>query len=192
MKTQWLLAGLGLGLLACDDTPIVQGSSVPAAVVDAGAVGEDSGLPPTTLVSKDVAESEFVETERTRDPFRSFAARFLEQSNKPLQNERKVTLAEYSVDELKPVAIVLGGDYPRAMLVDPTGKGWVVKRGDYIGRPEVVHLGGANGSDYQLNWRVDRVRDGDIVLVREDPAQPSAAPQTRVIVLHTETDSASN
>ena len=83
---------------------------------------------------------------------------------------------------------MLSGDYPRAMLVDPTGKGWVVKRGDFVGRADVVRIGGAGGAEYQLNWRVDRVRDGDIVLIREDPAQPSIPPATKVVPLHTEKD----
>ena len=72
--------------------------------------------------------------------------------------------------------------------VPPGGKGSVIKRGDFVGRAETVHTGGTNGTDYQVNWRVDRVRDGDIVLVREDPAQPNIPPATRVIPLHPEAD----
>jgi type IV pilus assembly protein PilP len=52
----------------------------------------------------------------------------------------------------------------------------------------VVHIGGSNGPEYQLNWRVDRIRDGDVVLIREDPAQPAIPPATRVIPLHPEAD----
>jgi type IV pilus assembly protein PilP len=96
-------------------------------------------------------------------------------------------LPQYSIDELKLVAIVLSGDYPRAMLLDPTGTGWVIKRGDYLGRPDTVHTGGTNGTDYQLNWRVDRVREGDIVLSREDRAL-NAPPATRIIPLHPESE----
>jgi type IV pilus assembly protein PilP len=86
------------------------------------------------------------------------------------------------------VAIVLGSDRPRAMFVDPAGKGTVVYKGTFICRPEIVHLGGSNGPEYQLNWRVDRIRDGDVVLIREDPAQPAIPPATRVVPLHPETD----
>jgi len=108
-----------------------------------------------------------------------------------IKNQLAVILPQYSIDELKLVAIVTGGEYPRAMLVDPTGKGWVVKRGDYLGRPDIVHTGGANGTDYPLNWRVDRVRDGDVVLNREDRASNGAVPvATRVIPLHPEADKA--
>jgi len=144
-------------------------------------------LPP--LKPLDLSENDFVESDRNRDPFRSFATQFVAQSNTPAAiNQRKVLLNEYALDELKLVAIVLSGDYPRAMLVDPTTKGWVVKRGDFVGRADVVRIGGAGGAEYQLNWRVDRVRDGDIVLIREDPAQPAIPPATKVIPLHTDKD----
>lgn len=189
-------------LVACSDPPIVAIVAAPrdggaqsvatAAGVSASVTLGDGGLPPTRVALGEVGESEFVETDRTRDPFRSFAATIVEAARRPDQNQRKVTLSEYNIEELKPVAIVMASDYPRAMLVDPNGKGWIVKKGDYIGRPDVVHLGGPGGTDYQVNWRVDRIRDGDIVLVREDPAQPSAAPLTRVIPLRTESDEKRN
>src|SRR5690606_22985169 len=105
-------------------------------------------------------------SDRNRDPFRAYSAVLNAEVKKPTQHQREVVLPQYSLDELKLVAIVTGGDYPRAMVVDPGGKGWVIKRGDWVGRPEVVHIGGANGSDYQINWRVEKVRDGDIVFTR--------------------------
>ena len=152
-----------------------------ADVSDAGA----PNLPP--LKPLDLTENDFVESDRNRDPFRSFATSFVAQANTPAAvNQRHVLLSEYALDELKLVAIVLSGDYPRAMLVDPTTKGWVVKRGDFVGRADVVRISGAGSAEYQLNWRVDRVRDGDIVLIREDPAQPAIPPATKIIPLHTD------
>jgi type IV pilus assembly protein PilP len=130
-------------------------------------------------------ENDFAESDHNRDPFRSFASLFVDTKRTTTRNELPVVLPQYAVDELRLVAIVLAGDYPRAMLLDPTGKGWVVKRGDYIGRPDTVHTGGTNGTDYQLNWRIDRVRDGDIVLSREDRAF-GTSPLTRIIPLHPE------
>ena len=75
----------------------------------------------------------------------------------------------------------------RAMFVDPSGKGHVLYPGDYLGRAELVRIG-ATGHEYQLNWRVDRIREGDVVLLREDPAQPQIPPATRVIPLRPEGD----
>ncbi|HWP07757.1 MAG TPA: pilus assembly protein PilP, partial [Polyangiaceae bacterium] len=85
------------------------------------------------------------------------------------------------------VGIVTRIDPARAMLVDPSGKGHVVHRGDFVGRADVVQLGGQSGSTYQLNWRLDRIRDGDVVLVREDPNNPDVPAATKVIPLRPET-----
>lgn len=139
------------------------------------------------LKAPEYTENDFVESDRNRDPFRSFIVQNNPVSRQAL-NQRKVELAQYSIDELKLVAIVQGADQPRAMFIDPSGKGTVVYKGTFICRPEVVHIGGSNGPEYQLNWRVDRIRDGDVVLIREDPAQPAIPPATRVIPLHPEQD----
>jgi type IV pilus assembly protein PilP len=72
------------------------------------------------------------------------------------------------------------------MLVDPTGKGHVVRRGDFVGRADVVQMTGGTGATYELNWRLDRIRDGDVVLVREDPNNPDVPAATKVIPLRPE------
>lgn len=163
-------------------------SSTPPPPVVRGAAAEvkDAGAPPKHEGTPVYSENDFVESDKSRDPFRNFAKVFVEQNAKPARIQRDVLLPQYTIDELKLVAIVQSGDYPRAMFVDPTGKGWVVKHGDFLGRADLVHVGGTNGADYQLNWRVEKVRDGDIVLVREDPAQPSIPPASRVIPLRPE------
>ena len=144
-------------------------------------------LGPPPIARMEFAENDFVESDRNRDPFRTYVATFAPAERpRTAQNQRAVILPQFSIDELRLVAIVTGGEYPRAMVVDPSHKGWVLKRGDFVGRPEIVHIGGANGADYQLNWRVDKVRDGDIVFLREDPAQPGIPPATRVVLLHPE------
>ena len=152
-----------------------------------------SVAPPPLPVKGEIVENEFTESDHARDPFRSFASMFVEDKSKQRSGPQiQVLLGQYSIDELKLVAIQTGGDFPRAQLVDPTSKGWTVKKGDYIGRPDIVHVGGTNGADYQLNWRVDRIRDGDVVLTREDPAQPMVPPATRVLPLHPEQDQNAN
>ena len=184
----WFFSAISLSsacLFGCGDK-VTPATNTPAAT---SANAADAGAGPTVKVAPEYTEADFIENDRNRDPFRQFANLFVEgQGNKSFAVQRKVLLSQYSIDELKLVAIVNGADYPRAMVVDPTSKGWVLKRGDYIGRPDTVHTGGTNGTDYQLNWRVDRVRDGDIVLLREDPAQPAIAPATRVIPLHPESE----
>jgi type IV pilus assembly protein PilP len=109
-------------------------------------------------------------------------------ANPPVKPQYEVKLADYAIDELKLVAIVLAGDGGRAMFLDPKGKGHVLMRGAYVGKPDLVRVGGAQGPEFQIHWRVDRIRDGDVVLIRVDPANQSIPPATRVISLHPEAD----
>lgn len=181
-----LLASLPLAIACGTPTVTSQPTPPPPVRVTPVASAAASGLPPE-LKGPEYTENDFVESDRNRDPFRSFLVQ-QQPANKEALNQRKVELAQYSIDELKLIAIVQGSDQARAMFLDPTGKGTVVYKGTFICRPEVVHIGGSNGPEYQLNWRVDRIREGDVVLIREDPAQPAIPPATRVIPLHPEAD----
>jgi type IV pilus assembly protein PilP len=181
---------IGAALVGCSPDKALQAANTGSTQKPvAAAPVPDAGAPPAPppIARMEFAENDFVESDRNRDPFRTFIATFAPpESKRVAQNQRAVILPQHSIDELKLVAIVTGGEYPRAMVVDPSGKGWVLKRGDFVGRPEIVHIGGANGADYQLNWRVDKVRDGDLVFIREDPAQPGIPPASRVVTLHPE------
>jgi len=72
----------------------------------------------------------------------------------------------------------------KVRLAVPT-LGWVAKVGDFVGKSELVHAGGPTGTDVAVNWRVDRIRDGDVVFIREDPSHPEIPPTTRVVALRT-------
>ena len=143
---------------------------------DAEAAEVDSG--PIVYSDEDFAELDI----QNRDPFRSYARAFQAQSAAPAQ--RRVLLPSTSLDEMNLIAIVTGIATPRAMLTDTARVGHVIRRGDYIGRPEVVQTGGSEGMPVTLNWRVDRIRPGSVVLTREDPTAPDKPPLTRVMPLH--------
>lgn len=167
---------------------VAKGTGYPVAP---GAIPKPPAPPgPPVVAAKpfEVMESDFTESERHRDPFRSYAAFYVDNLRKAVKTQRQVNIANYSVEELHLIGVVSGME-STAMLVDPTGRGWVVRRGEYIGRPDVVKVSGSNGVEYQVNWRVQKIRSSDVVLVREDPANPSSAPQTRVISLHADTES---
>ncbi len=134
----------------------------------------------------DFQETEFVESDRSRDPFRSFAEYFVNEARGQVKSQRVVILEQYAVDELKLVGIVTRVEPPKAMLVDPTGVGHVVHRGQFVGRPTVVQPASGVGAAYEVNWRIDRIREGDVVLVRDDPANPDVPSATRVIPLRTD------
>ncbi len=153
-----------------------------------GGVGTDGGAAaaaknaPVELPQREFTESDFTETEKNRDPFRGFASVFAQQAKGRSVVQRQVVIERYALDELTLSGLVTRSA-PRALFIDPANVGWVVKVGDYVGKPEIVRTGGATGVDVAINWRVDRIRDGDVVFVREDPAHPEIAPVTRVIAL---------
>jgi type IV pilus assembly protein PilP len=131
-------------------------------------------------------ETDFAESERSRDPFHSFAKYFAEEARTKIKSQREVVLDQYSLDELRLVGIVTRVQPERALVIDPTGKGHIVTRGQFVGRAEIVQ-GGGSGADYEINWRVERIRDADIVLVRDDPKNPDVPSATRIIALRSET-----
>ncbi len=176
-------------LAACEDK-VVQGVAPPETAVDAGAsVSAAADAAPPKI---DFQETEFAESDRSRDPFRANAGLFVEEVRGRIRSQREVVLNDYALDELKLVGIVTRIEPAKAMLVDPTGKGHVVQRGQFVGRPEVVQSAGSRSATYEINWRVDRIREGDIVLVREDPANPDVPSATKVIPLRPEALGADN
>jgi type IV pilus assembly protein PilP len=191
MKRRFALAFLVLTVLpGCGDEPAkpaaiptpAPGAPAPASASAPSAAAIDTQPPPKLEIS----EAEFTESERSRDPFRSFADSFREETKGAAKSQREVVLSKYGIDELRLIGIVTRAEPAKAMLVDPGGTGYVVQRGQFVGRPDVVQAAGRSGASYEINWRVDRIRDGDIVLVREDPQNPDVPSATRVIPLRPE------
>ena len=176
-----LVCACVLGLVGLSGCAADRVSQAPAPPPAARAIPTVGAGPVTAERGVSFKENDFAENDSNRDPFRAFTSIV---NTPPPPNQLSPVLPQYAIDELKLVAIVLGGEYPRAMVTEPNGKGWVVKKGDYIGRPDVVHQGGSNGTDYQVNWRVDRVREGELVLAREDKITGTPT-VTKVIALHT-------
>ena len=186
---------------ACSSPVVTPPPAASAAVPTSGAVdpGRSSATPGASASSSaaanlapppkvDIQEAEFTENERSRDPFRSFANSFAVDSKTKVHSQREVILSQYALDELKLIGIVTRAEPAKAMLVDPTGKGFVVQRGQFVGRADAVQAAGASGTVYEVNWRVDRIRPSDVVLVREDPTNPDVPSATRVIPLRPDED----
>lgn len=175
---------------ACSDPPVVNNPELPASSAASAPAAAGSITPAASASAAlsvppkvEVQETEFTESERSRDPFRSFANSFSQQQKSQVHSQRHVILEKYALDELKLIGIVTRAEPAKAMLVDPTGKGFVIQRGQFVGRADVVQAAGASGAVYEINWRVDRIRPGDVVLIREDPANPDVPSATRVIPL---------
>ena len=198
MNSRALLAALVL-LVGCGEEEMAQ-PGAPGAPPPPGAPGAPaaapgkpggkqaaavpSDLPPLPI--RDIQERDFLETPTSRDPFKSYADVF---AVKPASVDaskitREVLISKYSLEELKVNGIITGGT-PRAMVTDPSGLGWILRVGDFVGRPEVLQSGGGTASDVAVNWRVDRIRDNDVVFVREDPSRPDVQATTRVLSMRT-------
>ena len=183
-----VLAGFAaLLLVACDDEGMNRASS--RGTAEGGAKSVGAAVPSAAdkggaveRASASYTDDDFVESERNRDPFRSYVTEFKAKSVTDVQ--RRVVMATTAIEEMRLIAIISGTAQPKAMLVDPLGVGYVVERGVYVGRPQVIQ---ATGSvSMTLNWRVDRIRENEVVLTRQDPTDPTRPPLTRIIPLHDE------
>jgi len=180
-----LAAGCSEEITTSSGAPAGSGAVVsrsPTAATSSSASASADAGPPKI----DFQEVEFGESERSRDPFRSYATAFVDEARSQIRSQREVVLDQYSIDDLKLAAIVTGVEPARAMIIDPAGMGHIIVRGQFVGKPETVQGAGQSSAAYEVNWRVDRIRDGDIVLVREDPTNPDVPSATRVIPLHPE------
>ena len=183
-KRAWILLCLMGGLsLACEDAPEQGGRGVEGG---SPAAAKPSAAPASKLAEQLVYKDEdFVESERNRDPFRSYASSFRGRGAEAApETQRSVIMPNTAVEEMKLIAIISGLTRPKAMLTDPRGVGYVVQRGDYLGRPKVFQTTGSVAMT--LNWRVDRIRDTEVVLTRQDPSDPGRPPLSRIISMRDE------
>jgi type IV pilus assembly protein PilP len=149
---------------------------VPAAPGAEAAPADGAAQPLAAIAYKD---EDFVESLRNRDPFRSYTIEFRAKVSDDVQ--RRVIMPATAIEEMALIAIVTGMPRPKAMLVDTAGVGHVVERGDYIGRPRLIQAAGS--VSMALNWRVDRIRDNEVVLTQQDPTDPTRSSLTKIIPL---------
>ena len=183
MKRALIVAIVFGGILGCEDKVITitpnRPQNDPAA--EAAVAPESTGGPSSPM--REYTDEDFVEKDiDSRDPFRSFATVFRAPAIRDQQ--RTVIMPETAVDEMRLMSIVQGGLGASAMFVDPGGVGHMVRPNSYIGRPEVIQIGGSEGMPVTLNWRVARIRSDEVVLTREDPLNPDGPPLSRVVRLH--------
>jgi len=105
------------------------------------------------------------------------------------QPQVEALLTEYQIDELKLIAIISGAGTqsgaPMAMVVDPTGLGHIIRRGNFVGRGETVRKV-HSGEEVYIYWRVARIREDAVVFEREDPFSPTEATVTKILSLESE------
>lgn len=185
-----LLVSVAL-LGGCDDEPIQVGRGMSGHTAAGAPLGPPPGAPQGDAdagvdagpMQPGYRDEDFVEADTNRDPFRNYAATFQAVAPTGERTTREVAMSDTSIEEMRLIAIVSGVADPRAMIVDRAGVGHVVRRGNFIGRPEVVQAGGIEELPVTLHWRVDRIRPSEVVLTREDPTAPNRPPLTRVLPL---------
>ncbi len=194
-----LIATLLLSI-ACGEPVLVTPPTAPGQVREAPSPTPDSQEPMSPeqaaqLIADSIPEharvayedNDFVEVDVVnRDPFRGFASVFQPQTNAPEQVRVPTIMSETTVDQMRLIAVVTGMARPRAMLLDPSGVGHVVRVGNYVGRAEIIQSSSDSSMPVTLHWRVARIRPGEVVLSREDPTAPDRDPLTRVIPLYDE------
>jgi type IV pilus assembly protein PilP len=151
-------------------------ASSQAAIASPPPVEEHAPAPPAAVAQRSISEEALASNPPGRDPFQAYAP-----APDPLPRDTRFRRAHrIPLDQLRVVALVTNTPDPRAVLVDPSGKGYIVKVGELVGRPQPSSAG---SGDRTASYRVDRIRAGDVVLVRDDNASPEAAPATRVLSL---------
>ena len=168
----------------CEDEPTGPLPEPPMPVAPAPAAAAKATEAASKAASPNYRDTDFVESDRNRDPFRTFVSEL--KAKAPLVAQRAVIMPTTEIDDMRLIAIISGISQPRAMLVDAKGVGYVTARGDFVGKADVVQGGGTESLPISLNWRVDRIRENEIVLAREDPSAPNRPPLTKVIPLRTE------
>jgi Tfp pilus assembly protein PilP len=136
-----------------------------------------------------LTESSFIADARRRDPFSPFLEVLIKEDKTAVEVQRDVKLKDYDVSELKLIGIITDIGDDRAMVTTPDKTGYVLKRGDYVGRADFIKQGN-DGDTIQVNWRVARINgagkdeERGIYLVRDDPTTSRGVDVTRFIPLH--------
>ena len=176
-----VIAACAVGMLGCEDevmAPPPVNTQPKAKTTATSSASADSGPE-----AREFSSDDFVESEESRDPFRDYAHMFSTKAPEKRVVQRPVKASDYALDELKLVGILTRGR-PSVLLTDPKGFGWILHTGDFIGRAEMVSVGGTDGSEVPINWKVDLIRDDRVVFIREDSTRPEIPPTTRVMPLY--------
>ena len=131
--------------------------------------------PATDETRRSISTDALAEGPGSRDPFRASRRTGARGSRTRARARRSRSPSSSS----RRVALVTNTRDPRAKPVDPSGKDYIVKVGELVGRPEPSTAPG-DRAHRTASYRVDRIRQGSVVLVREDADAP---PTTRVLSL---------
>ncbi len=147
----WLIAGLSLGVtpLLAAPTPASDQADIPDAM-------------------QHMIKAPEIDFANLRDPFASYLARVapqgrstLRENRMRLSNHKREKLEDFDLDTLKLVAIFSMGGERVAMIEDSQSKGYIVRRGSYLGK----HNGKIEKLDDSTVFLVEQVLNpaGDVI-----------------------------
>jgi len=154
-----------------------------------GLVEEDSAKGGQKIKLPKLSETDFIEGDIHRDPFRPFTEVVTRKETVERLVQREIKLKDYDISDLKLIGIITNIGDPRAMVVTPLGEGIVLRRGDYVGKADFIEQG-SSGERIQVNWRVARIHgsgkeeERGVYLVRDDPLTKTPEDVTRFLPLH--------
>ena len=163
MSARVLALSLAMALAACGSSrkPIAPTSAASGAT----AKPAESTLagPPTAQVLE--AEPAYSGVGK-RDPFRSFLAEMGQEN--ALATRCQTPLGKYDIEQFKLVAIITGLEDPVAMVENPNGVGYTVRKGACIGKNGGVVSVIRSGEVVVLEWvvRADGSRDSSETVIR--------------------------
>ncbi len=102
-----------------------------------------------------------------RDPFRSILDDVSEVRPSELGRPDCGPLCKWEIEQLRLVAVISGMSNPLGMVEDPGGKGYIVRRGTYVGK---------------RNGKITQIRAGEIV-VTEIFKDPMGKPHPNLVVI---------
>jgi Tfp pilus assembly protein PilP len=137
-RAPWLvlLAALAGGLGARAARAIEAATpAAPVVVAAPGAPVDALAKRLTELRHKVLRDEDFVEDEDSnRDPFHSYLRAFAEHVAPPESKKMPSAFEKVGLEDLALIAVITGGDAPRAMFRDASGYGQAVRRGDFLSR----------------------------------------------------------
>lgn len=150
---------------------------------------EDAEKANATIRSPKITETDFIESIKRRDPFRPYIEVIVPKPEIRETVQRDIKLEEYDIEQLRLIAIITNVGDPRAMVIPPNGEGFILRRGDYVGKADYIDPG-SGAERIQINWKVHRIHgsgkkeERGVYLVRDDPLTPTPDDVTRFMPLH--------
>src|ERR1044071_21796 len=92
---------LAMACAAETTSPSASSASKPVPAAPAASIAKPAEAAKSTTPVVEFQETDFSESERSRDPFHSFAKYFAEEARTKIKSQREVVLDQYSLDELR-------------------------------------------------------------------------------------------